>query len=357
MTDRWGEVPHEKESDMYGTRSHPSGPCARLTRRRLLVSAAAAGGGLALAACGGGGLAPSPSPTATVARASLPPATAATRTSTPSVAPTPATVVNVEAGETDAGFYIKADRLAVTAGAVRFNFTNKGKLTHEVMVYPVQDITTLLGLHRQDKKADEEALLKGMAGMAEDVDAGKSATIDATLAPGFWELACHVRGKDPSGRTFTHFDKGQFMTLAAIGPGGPAASVTTPASTLTVEMKGDEAASWLFVPDRLVVRAGEVTFKVTNGMKQEHDLVVNEAGDTTALVTAELDMGMAHGFDYAKIRGTELFEDLGAGKTGQKALRLAPGRYVAACYMVSKAADGTPFLHRDRGQRFAFEVR
>jgi len=122
-------------------------------------------------------------------------------------------------------------------------------------------------------------------------------------------------------------------------------------------MKGDEAASWLLVPDRLVVNAGDVTFKVTNSMKNEHDFVVSPVIDTTKLVTTKLDMGMASGFDYGTIKGTELFVDLAPGKSDTKTLKLAPGLYVAACYMVSKAADGTSFLHRDQGQRFVFEVK
>lgn len=357
-----GVSPPQRETNMaerHGTTRHPA-MTERIRRHAVALALVA----IVLGACGGAAV-PSPSPTAG-AKATLPPATAAPATTAPATAaptaaatatPAPAAVVNLEAGEAANGFYFKADRLAVPAGKVTFNFANKGKVTHELMVYPVQDVTQLLALHRQDKKADEAALLKGMAGMAEDIDAGKSATFSGTLAPGLWELACHARSKDPSGKTFTHFDKGQFLTLAVIGPGGPAATVTTPASTLSVEMKGDEAASWLFVPDRLVVSAGEVAFKVTNSMKVEHDFVVNPLIDTTVLVTTKLDMGMAHGFDYGKIKGTELFEDLAAGKIGTKTLTLAPGLYVAACYMVSKAADGTSFIHRDRGQRFVFEVK
>jgi len=315
---------------------------------------------IVLGACGGAA-APSPSPTE-VAKATLPaataaPATAAPATAAPTATSAPAAVVNIEAGESDSGFYLKADRLAVPAGKVTFNFTNKGKLTHEVMVYPVQDVTTLLGLHRQDKTADEAALLKGMAGMAEDIDAGKSATFSGTLAPGFYELACHARSKDPAGSTYTHFDKGQLLTLAVTGPGGPATSVATPASTLSLEMKGDEAASWLFVPDRLVVSAGDVAFKVTNNMKVEHDFVVNPQRDTSKYVSTAVMPGMAHSDDYSSFKGTELIADLAPGKSDSKTLKLTPGLYVAACYMVSKAADGTSFIHRDRGQRIVFEVR
>ncbi len=328
--------------------AHPRGAPFRLAA--LLIA-----GMLAVAACGGAVVEPSPS---SVAKATPAPATATPAPATATATAKPAPVVNIEAGEDpDGHFYLKADQLAVPAGKVTINFVNKGKQMHEVMLYPIQDITTLLAFHRKDKKADEVALLKGMAGMAEDIDAGKSATFSATLTPGFWELACHARSKDPAGKTFTHFDKGQFLTLAVTGPGGPAATVTTPSSTLSVEMKGDEAGSWLFVPDRLVVSAGEVNFKVTNSMKVEHDFVVSPVGDTTVLVTTKIDMGMSHGFDYGKIKGTELMEDLAPGKSDTKTLKLTPGLYVAACYMISTGADGTAFMHRDRGQRIVFQVK
>ncbi len=323
--------------------------------RHRSVTAMIAATTLLLAACGGAAApapAPTPSTAPTVAKATVAPATPAT---TPTTA---AVVVNIEANEAaDGHFVLTVDRLAVPAGKVTFKFANKGKMMHEVFVYPVQDITMLLGMHRKDKKVDEAAALKNMAGLAEDVDAGKTATFEGTLAPGFYELACHARSKDPSGKTFTHFDKGQFVTLAVTGPGGPSASVATAASAMNVQMKGEEKGPWLFVPDRLLVSAGVVTFKVTNGMKAEHDFVVSPVTDTTVLVTTKIDMGMAHGFDYGKIKGTELFEDLAAGTSGTKTLTLAPGTYVAACYMVSKASDGTPFLHRDMGQRFVFEVK
>jgi uncharacterized cupredoxin-like copper-binding protein len=307
---------------------------------------------LLITACGGTA-APAPSETAaaTAAKATVAPATSAP------AATQAAAVVNVEAYESGDGYFLKADTLVVAAGPVTFNFKNAGKLTHELMVYPVQDIGTLLTLHRADKKADEEALLKSMAGMAEDVDAGKSASFNATLKPGFYELGCHARSKDAMGMTYTHFDKGQFLTLAVTGPGGPSASVTTPASTLAIEMTGDEKTSWLFSPDRLVVSAGEVTFKVTNNMKAEHDFVVSPIGDTSKYVAAAMMPGMTHNDDYSSFKGTELLEDLAPGKTESKTFKLTPGLWVAACYMTSTGSDGAAFLHRDHGQRFVFMVK
>lgn len=324
----------------------------RVTRGRALA-VAIAGLGVLISACGGEPAAPPTTATApSVVQATLAPASPK-----PSAAEQVAGVVNVEAFEGDAGFFLKADQIVVPAGTVSFNFKNAGKLTHELMVYPVQDIGTVLAMNRAGKEVDEEKLIQGMAGMAQDVDAGKSASFKADLKPGFYELACHARSKDASGETFTHFDKGQFLTLAVSGPGGPSASVATAGSTLAISMNGDEKASWLFAPDRLVVSAGDVTFKVTNTMKEEHDFVVSPVGDTSKYVAAAMMPGMSHNDDYSSFKGTELLKDLAPGKTDTKTLKLAPGLWMAACYMTSTGSDGTMFLHRDHGQRIVFLVK
>lgn len=308
---------------------------------------------LILAACGGGAVAPSPT---AVAKATLAPATTAPATPAPTATPAAAAVVNVEAYQEGSGFLFKADQIAVPAGKVTFNFRNDGKQTHELMVYPLQDLSAMLAQKRQGKDVDEMKYIKDMAGEAADIDPGKSATFDATLKPGFYELACHVIGKNPDGSTFLHYDKGQTLTLAVTGPGGPAASVGTASNTVAVEMKGEETSSWLFVPDHLVLSAGEVNFKATNSMMMEHDFVLHPLGDITPLVTFKL-QGPGSGFDYGKVKGTELFADLPAGKTDTKTFKLTPGYWVAACYMVSKGTDGTSFIHRDRGQRIVFLVK
>ena len=122
-------------------------------------------------------------------------------------------------------------------------------------------------------------------------------------------------------------------------------------------MTGEENASWLFTPDRLVVSGGDVTFKVTNKMKAEHDFVVSPLGDTSKYVAGAMMPGMAHNDDYSSFKGTELLADLAPGKTDTKTFKLTPGLWVAACYMSSKATDGSTFLHRDHGQRIVFMVK
>ena len=315
-----------------------------------------------LAACGGGDSTAS-SPTAGAAS----PTAAAPTVAAPTVAkPTAGTTaaatsaisggpISVKAHEAGDAMVFDVDKLAVSAGKVTFNFSNTGKMEHELFVYPVQDIAAMLMLARKGQSAPEDKYIKGIAGKAEDIPAGKSATFDATLAAGFYELACFKKSKNPDGSTFVHFDKGQSVTVAAVGPGGPSASILTPSSTIAVDMMagtGDLKDSWLFVPDHLMAKSGDVTFNITNKMQMNHDVVVYPLGDISALIKDRL----AGGENYGMIKGQQLAEDLEPGKSISKTAKLTPGWWAAACFVVSKLPDGTPYVHRDKGQRFTFLV-
>lgn len=265
--------------------------------------------------------------------------------------------VNVTAKENDAGIVYTVDKSAVPAGKVKFVFKNEGKLTHELMVYSLQDISGMLNAKRQGQDVDEMDYIKGLAGSADDVDPGKTDSFEATLTPGFYELACHVLIKNKDGSTFTHFGKGQFFTLAVTGSGGPSPDISTASTRVNVKMTegtGELAGSWLFVPDKLVVKAGDVTFNVTNEEKEEHDFAVYPIGDTTEFVSMQLQGGMEP--DYDAIHAQVVQSNLEAGKSVSKTLNLTPGVYVAVCYMVSKNTDGSSFVHMERGQRFTFTV-
>ena len=92
-----------------------------------------------------------------------------------------------------------------------------------------------------------------------DIEPAKSATADATLAPGLYELACWAVGKNPDGTTYEHYDKGQTLTLAVTGPGGPGTSIATAANAINVAMQDGLNGSWILNPDTLVAIAGDVT--------------------------------------------------------------------------------------------------
>jgi len=341
-----------------------------MTRRRPIVLmgllAGVAGVPALLAACGsattttqgpaGGtaaGAAVPAVPTVAVATPQMAVPTAA------NAAPVTAGPISVTAKEDGDNLLFDVDRLAIPAGPVQVTFKNAGKMVHEVYLYPVQDLTSFLAQRRAGVHAEEADYIKHIVGNVEDADPGKGGEFQGTLTPGFYELACFVMSKRPDGSTYVHFDKGQSVTIAAIGPGGPSADVLTPASEMKVQMlpgEGDLARSWLFVPDRLVVTAGKVTFTVTNHMDEEHDFVVYRLGDISTLVANRL-AGKKSEDDYKSVHGDEIMEDLPKGQTWTRTMDLTPGMWAAACFMVSKSADGSSFLHRDRAQRFTFVVK
>lgn len=331
--------------------AHPWRSAIRLTM------ATAAAFGLFVTACGGA-TAELPAPTATAAKATVAPVV--TTTTAPTTAPTasPAQVaaktVNVEASSNGDNILLKADQIAVAAGQVTFNFKNSDKMQHELWVYPIQDVTKLMAAKRANQDVDEEEFLKDIAGHDEDIDPGKTDSFTATLKPGFYELACWKSMASADGKSaVTHFDKGQFLTLAVVGAGGPAASIATSSNAINVLMKDGDYSSWILQPDHLVATAGQVTVSVTNNMKVNHDFVVYPIGD----VSADVAKGLAAGEDIDLDQAQPIAEDLEPGKTASKAITLTPGVYAMACFMVSKNADGSTFVHRDMGQRIVFVVK
>ena len=329
---------------MDRTISHPWRRAARL------ATATAIAFGLSVSACGGA-TAEQPAATAAVAKATVGTTTATTTPTSPSPA---AVALNVQASASGSSLLLKADQIAVPAGDVKITFKNTDpKMDHELWVYPVQDVTKLLAARRAGEDADEDKFLHESAGSSDSVAPGASKDFIVSLKPGFYELACFEQMKNADGSTVVHFDKGQTATLAVIGAGGPAASIATAASSLNVAMKDGAYGSWVLIPDHLVATAGQVTVNVTNNMKINHDFVVYPIGDVSAQIAEGLKAGEDIDLDIAQ----PIAEDLEPGKTATKTIALTPGTYVMACFMVSKNADGSTFVHRDMGQRITFVVK
>ncbi len=308
---------------------------------------------LFITACGGATAEVQPAATATVAQATVAPATPS---QAPTASATLAATVNVEANTSGANLVLKADQIAVPAGNVKFVFKNADtKMVHELWVYPIQDITKLMAAKRANKDVDETEFLKDVAGNVEDVDPGATKEFAVSLKPGFYELACWKKIASADGKSaVVHFDMGQALSLAVTGAGGPATSISTPSSTISVAMKDGAYGSWILQPDHLVASSGKVTVNVTNNMKVNHDFVVYPIGDVSKQITEGLKAG--EDIDLAD-PAQAVAENLEPGKTGSATLTLTPGTYVMACFMVSKNADGSTFVHRDMGQRITFWVK
>jgi uncharacterized cupredoxin-like copper-binding protein len=339
----------------------------RIGRRELLrlggLLLGVAGGATLLSACGTS--APSPAPTrppAVVPTAPPPPPTPVLAQQAPAQA-APATAaqlpssLTVSAREDGGTYLLESDTLAVPAGLLPVMFKNNAQTNHELWLYPLQDLSSMLTQKRLGQDVTETDYIKGIAGQVNETEPGKTASMKATLAPGFYELACFMLAQNPDGSTAVHFDKGQSTTIAAVGPGGPSPAVLTPASSMNINLAPSAASladTWLFTPDRLVVRAGQVSFSVTNKMDLDHELVVYPITDVSAFIPQQL---VTQGTDYSAIKGQQVLDKIPVGKTMQGTAQLTPGTWVAACWMVSKSTAGNSFVHRDKGQRFTFQVK
>lgn len=264
-------------------------------------------------------------------------------------------VLDVEAYEAGGDRLLKMDRLVVPSGDVTIRFTNRATTDDGIFVYPMQDISALLAaLRHGTTRVPIRTYLKDVAGETGIIAPKSSMTVTMmALAPGLYELGSYTQLRRLDGSTVVAHDNGEFLTFAVTGRGGPPAAMAAPSSIVVMTMKVGNYGTWLLIPDHLAVKAGDVTFVLANEMSESHDLVVSRIGDVGAFIETRLADGQA---DYARIDGVELVSDLSPRRTASKTIALALGTYVAACYMVSKAMDGTLFVHADRGQRFTFRV-
>jgi uncharacterized cupredoxin-like copper-binding protein len=78
-------------------------------------------------------------------------------------------------------FKVEMDKTSIPVGPVKFIIDNVGKETHEVVLEPA-------GID------DEPFSLNGKESEVEDIEAGKSATLEWTIdKPGEYQLACHIK--------------------------------------------------------------------------------------------------------------------------------------------------------------------
>ena len=98
-------------------------------------------------------------------------------------------------------FKIEMDKLSIPAGPVKFIIDNAGKEKHEVVL-------ELSGVN------DEPFEVNGKASEAEDIDSGKSATLEWTIdKPGEYQLACHINENNED-----HYANGMVVTFTVTAP-------------------------------------------------------------------------------------------------------------------------------------------
>lgn len=98
-------------------------------------------------------------------------------------------------------FAVEMDKTSFPAGPVKFIIDNAGKETHEVVL-------EISGVN------DEPFELDGKASEAEDIEAGKSATLEWTIdTPGEYQLACHINENNED-----HYASGMVATFTVTAP-------------------------------------------------------------------------------------------------------------------------------------------
>ena len=130
------------------------------------------------------------------------------------------TTVNITA--TDGTKYeFVLDKTSVPAGEITFVLSNKGKLEHELLVYPQQDISAPLKEKVAAVKAGQtlsissriQGLVNDAAGEHElEVEPGESGKFTVKLTPGTYELGCIVV-ETIGAETVDHHAKGMHATL------------------------------------------------------------------------------------------------------------------------------------------------
>ena len=120
-------------------------------------------------------------------------------------------------------FSFRVSPQTVPPGTLHFVFINDSQsYEHEVWIYPQDQpaLAQMLALKEAGTDAAEDDYLQGIAGDAEDVAPGETATFDAVLSPGLtYELGC-FKNTDLDGQTMNHYDMGMHALLTVSDPGG-----------------------------------------------------------------------------------------------------------------------------------------
>jgi len=109
----------------------------------------------------------------------------------------------------------------VKAGPVTFDTTNRGSITHEMVIVhgPVTGtlpIVTTSGGERALGAIDEEAIAEAdIVGETGDVKPGATVAKRFKLTPGNYVMFCNIDNKAPDGTVTNHYQRGMVATLVA----------------------------------------------------------------------------------------------------------------------------------------------
>jgi hypothetical protein len=294
---------------------------------------------LALSACGAGGSAGANQPASTNQRTPMAAPTHDRPSAQPTIRSDNATRPAAQPAGTGAHEVMIVGRdytfeapEEVPAGLITFTFKNGGAVVHHAQVARLNDGVTFEQLMAAFAQGETAALpLFTPVGGPSLIDPTTTARVTLNLHPGAYALLCLI----PDAESIPHLAHGMARPLAIRGE---AATQPEPPSDLTVSMADFQYT----MPTE--VEAGSQTWKVVNDGPQPHELVLHKlAPDKTA------DDVIAF---FHRPQGQPPFTNAGGmqglprGEAGWAHLDLAPGTYIAICY-IPDPASGT--RHMDLG--------
>lgn len=153
-------------------------------------------------------------------------------------------------------FSITPSAQTVEAGQVTFNISNVGAVPHELLVF---DTTLDPKKFPTDSAGNiyEEANGMNKISDGDNIDPGGNQTRVVDLSkPGKYVVVCNIAG---------HFKSGMSSTITVVAP----ASAPVASGSLDVKLR-----EFSVTPSASTVKAGKVTFNVTNDGNLQHELLV-----------------------------------------------------------------------------------
>ncbi len=225
---------------------------------------------------------------------------------TPALASSSDTAAAVHVKVTLSEMSVTLDRASVPAGPVVFDITNTGGAEHEFVI-----LKTDIAQDKLPAKADEpgKAAEFGHVDEIDPVAAGATVALAVNLSAGNYVLLCNKPG---------HYAAGMHAAF----------TVTTPIAVTLKEMS--------VTTSQPLMRAGDVTFTITNAGTATHELVVIKTNVPEGGLVA--DPAKPGQVDESGSQGEA--EDIGAGNTATLTLTLAPGTYTLICNQPGHYAAG-----------------
>jgi hypothetical protein len=208
---------------------------------------------------------------------------------------------------------------AAPAGLIAFSFKNAGAVVHHIQVARLNDGVTFDQLMAAFKQGESAAFrLFTPVGGPSLTDPGSSARVTLELEPGAYALLCLV----PDAQGIPHLAHGMARPLTITGD---AATQPEPQADLTASMADFQYT----MPGE--VGAGPQTWKIVNDGPQPHELALHKlASGKSAEDVIEF---FHHPQGQPPFTNAGGMQGLQQGRAGWANLDLAPGTYVAICYI------------------------